>query len=73
MAVASIRRRLSGVIPSREPGRKNHGFGLSSMREHVRMIGQILAVNSTPGTGTRWRVSLPPPEGWGMEHMNTEY
>ena len=45
-----------GFDPARAAG---GGFGLPGMRERVERLGGLLAVNSTPGAGTRVRVVVP--------------
>jgi NarL family two-component system sensor histidine kinase LiaS len=35
------------------------GLGLVSMRERVESVGGILEIASTPGSGTRLRVTIP--------------
>jgi signal transduction histidine kinase len=44
----------SGFDTSDGPGR-----GLLGMRERVEMLGGTLAIDSTPGEGTRMRSTLP--------------
>ncbi len=38
------------------------GFGLFSIREHAKMLGGRLHIESTPGRGSRFVLSLPDPE-----------
>ena len=45
--------------PSPHPAGRNHGFGLSSMKERMRISGGTLAIASAPGSGTRIHLSLP--------------
>jgi signal transduction histidine kinase len=40
-------------------GLPNTGLGLISMRERVASVGGVLEIHSTPGTGTRLRVTVP--------------
>jgi signal transduction histidine kinase len=42
-----------------EPGTKNGGFGLSSMRQRLLRVAGSLAVESTPGEGTAVNASVP--------------
>lgn len=42
-----------------DPGAATAGFGLLGMRERVELLGGTLDIESTPGTGTTVRVSLP--------------
>jgi signal transduction histidine kinase len=48
----------------RANGRDNDGFGLglAIVRESVRVLGGTIEVDSTPGSGTRVRMTLPAAE-----------
>jgi signal transduction histidine kinase len=49
----------TGFDPSvRDPAREG-GFGLTSMRERVEMLGGTLEVKSSPGEGTQLLVQVP--------------
>ncbi len=41
------------------PEESGGGFGLSGMRQRVEFLGGSLAIQSTPGSGTKIRVSVP--------------
>lgn len=46
----------AGFVPDRA-----HGYGLAGMRRRVEQVGGALAVESTPGAGTRVQVRVPVP------------
>jgi signal transduction histidine kinase/ligand-binding sensor domain-containing protein len=45
--------------PSRSPTGVSHGFGLSSMLERARILSGSLKFESSPGSGTTIRVTVP--------------
>jgi signal transduction histidine kinase len=51
----SIRDDGVGFDPDRDVG----GFGLLGIRERVDLLGGALTIESTPGSGTRLRISVP--------------
>jgi signal transduction histidine kinase len=42
-----------------DDGVPNAGLGLISMRERVESVGGVLEIHTTPGDGTRLRVTVP--------------
>jgi signal transduction histidine kinase len=51
-----------------DPGQED-GFGLTNLRERVRLLGGTLAVRTAPDQGTRLQATIPlspPPLGQGM-------
>ncbi|MEE9262740.1 MAG: ATP-binding protein, partial [Dehalococcoidia bacterium] len=51
-----------GFDPARRPA-DGEGFGLTSMRERVDILGGTLEIKSSPGQGTAILVKLPQAEG----------
>lgn len=49
-----------GFEPERMSGSDQH-FGLVAMRERARLVGGTLAIDSTPGRGTRVAITIPLP------------
>jgi signal transduction histidine kinase len=49
------------VWPLKE-GERPHGMGLSGIAERVRILGGRLEINSTPGRGTRLKITVPIPK-----------
>jgi signal transduction histidine kinase len=55
-----------------DPTRKHEGFGLAGMRERVELAGGELRIESTPGSGTDVRVSLPLAAASGEESVGPD-
>jgi signal transduction histidine kinase len=41
---------------------QKEGFGITGLRERVRLLGGVLTLKSAPGQGTRLHVSIPIPK-----------
>ena len=50
-----------GFDPSEETERSEHGFGLLGMQERAGLVGAVLQIESTPGSGTTVLVRLGAP------------
>ena len=58
MTAEFVRERLFRPFDSTK-GSKGMGIGAYQVREYVRMIGGQVEVQSSPGTGTRFSITLP--------------
>lgn len=58
MTVEFVRERLFRPFDSTK-GSKGMGIGAYQVREYVRMLGGQVEVQSSPGTGTRFSITLP--------------
>ena len=43
----------------RRPSAVDHGFGLTGMSERARMLGGLVEIHSSPGSGTTVSVAVP--------------
>lgn len=55
----------TGLRPRETPGDRR-GFGMTSMRERMELVGGELTVESTPGEGTTVAASVPLPDRGGL-------
>ncbi len=56
----------AGFDPSKaDAGASGAGFGLSSVRERIRLLGGTLSIDSAPGAGTRVIIQTPLPPAQG--------
>jgi signal transduction histidine kinase len=58
MTAEFVRERLFRPFDSTK-GSKGMGIGAYQVREYVRMLGGQVEVQSSPGTGTRFSITLP--------------
>jgi signal transduction histidine kinase len=77
VSVCLYRRRANVVLEVSDcgtgfdPAARPAGLGLASMRERAASVGGRLSIVSTPGAGTRVRLSVPARSGRGAERLGS--